>query len=167
MQTGLRVSELIDLNCGDVNLGTGAHVKCRGKGRKARTIPLRKDTVKALQTWLAERGTADDRPLFVSNRNGRLSRDAVERIVHKNVALASDRCRTLKAKRVSPHCLRHTAAMELLHQGVDCTVIALWLGHESVETTGMYLHADEPLAKLPGAVCFSREPVVRTLTVET
>jgi len=141
-QTGLRVSELIDLNCGDVNLGTGAHVKCRGKGRKARATPLRKDTVKALQTWLAERGAADDQPLFVSNRNGRLSRDAVERIVHKNVALASDRCRTLKAKRVSPHCLRHTAAMELLHQGVDCTVIALWLGHESVETTGMYLHAD-------------------------
>ena len=142
VQTGLRVSELIDLNCGDVNLGTGAHVKCRGKGRKARATPLRKDTVKALQTWLAERGAADDQPLFVSNRNGRLSRDAVERIVHKNVALASDRCRTLKAKRVSPHCLRHTAAMELLHQGVDCTVIALWLGHESVETTGMYLHAD-------------------------
>lgn len=142
VQTGLRVSELIDLNCGDVNLGTGAHVKCQGKGRKARTVPLRKDTVEALQSWLAECGTADDQPLFVSNRNGRLSRDAVERIVHKNVALASDRCRTLKAKRVSPHCLRHTAAMELLHQGVDCTVIALWLGHESVETTGVYLHAD-------------------------
>ena len=85
---------------------------------------------------------ADDQPLFISNRGGRLSRDAVERIVHKNVALASDRCRTLKAKRVSPHCLRHSAAMELLHPGVDCTVIALWLGHESVETTGMYLHAD-------------------------
>ncbi len=142
VQTGLRVSELIGLNCGDVNLGTGAHVKCRGKGRKARATPLRKDAVKALRAWLAERGAADDQPLFVSNRNGRLSRDAVERIVHKNVALASDRCRTLKAKRVSPHCLRHTAAMELLHQGVDCTVIALWLGHESVETTGIYLHAD-------------------------
>ena len=142
MQTGLRVSELINLRCGDVVLGTGAHVRCRGKGRKDRSTPLRADTVTALGAWLDERCDTADRPLFVSNRNGRLSRDAVKRIVRKYVALASERCPTLKGKRVSPHCLRHTAAMELLHKGVGCTVIALWLGHESVETTQIYLHAD-------------------------
>ena len=142
MQTGLRVSELIDVHCGDVVLGTGAHVRCRGKGRKDRSTPLRADTVAVLGAWLDERADAADRPLFVSNRNGRLSRDAVERIVQKYVALASERCPTLKSKHVSPHCLRHTAAMELLHKGVGCTVIALWLGHESVETTQIYLHAD-------------------------
>jgi integrase/recombinase XerD len=142
VQTGLRVSELIDLRCGDVVLGTGAHVRCRGKGRKDRSTPLRADTVAVLGAWLDERADTADRPLFVSNRNGRLSRDAVERIVQKYVALASERCPTLKGKHVSPHCLRHTAAMALLHKGVGCTVIALWLGHESVETTQIYLHAD-------------------------
>ena len=142
VQTGLRVSELIDLRRGDAVLGTGAHVRCWGKGRKERATPLRADTTSVLAAWLAERADAADRPLFVSNRNGRLSRDAVERIVKKHVALASERCRTLKGKHVSPHCLRHSAAMEPLHQGVGSTVIALWLGHESVETTQIYLHAD-------------------------
>ena len=142
VQTGLRVSELIDLRCGDVVLGTGAHVRCRGKGRKDRSTPLRADTAVVLGAWLDERADAADRPLFVSNRNGRLSRDAVERIVGKYVALASERCPTLKAKHVTPHCLRHTAAMELLSQGVGCTIIALWLGHESVDSTQIYLHAD-------------------------
>ena len=125
-----------------MDLGQGAHVACRGKGRKARATPLRADTVKVLRDWLDERSAAGDQPLFVSNRSTRLSRDAVERIVRKYVALASDRCQTLKRKRVSPHCLRHSAAMELLQRGVGSAVIALWLGHESVETTRIYLHAD-------------------------
>ena len=142
VQTGLRVSELIGLDCGDVDVGQGAHVACWGKGRKARATPLRADTVKVLRDWLDERAAASDQPLFVSNRDTRLSRDAIERIVRKYVALASDRCQTLKGKRVSPHCLRHTAAMELLHRGVGSAIIALWLGHESVETTRIYLHAD-------------------------
>jgi len=142
LQTGLRVSELINLTCGDVALGTGAHVRCIGKGRKERSTPLRKDCVQALRVWLSERGGADSEPLFVSNRGARLSRDAVERIVHKHVELASDKCATLKGKRVSPHVLRHSAAMQLLQNGVDRTVIALWLGHESVESTQMYVHAD-------------------------
>ena len=142
VQTGLRVSELIDLRCGDVVLGTGAHVRCRGKGRKDRSTPLRADTVAVLGAWLDERADTVDRPLFVSNRNGRLSRDAIERIVGKYVALASELCPTLNGKNVTPHCLRHTAAMELLREGVGCTIIALWLGHEDVETTQVYLHAD-------------------------
>lgn len=142
LQTGLRVSELISLNCGDVALGTGAHVRCMGKGRKERATPLRKDCVEALRRWLSERKGADGEPLFVSNRADRLSRDAVERIVRKHVALAAQTCPTLRDKRVTPHVLRHSAAMQLLQNGVDRTVIALWLGHESVESTQMYIHAD-------------------------
>jgi integrase/recombinase XerD len=160
-QTGLRVSELINLTCGDVVIGTGAHVRCLGKGRKERATPLRKDCVEALRVWLAERGGADSEPLFASNRGDRLSRDAVERIVRKHVELASRTCPTLKGKRVTPHVLRHSAAMQLLQNGVDRTVIALWLGHESVETTQMYVHADlilkeqamaktQPVAASPG-----------------
>ncbi|MBR0986115.1 tyrosine-type recombinase/integrase [Bradyrhizobium liaoningense] len=142
LQTGLRVSELIGLSCGDIVLGTGAHVRCVGKGRKQRSTPIRKDSVKVLRDWLAERGGAETDPLFVSNRNQRLSRDAVEQIVRKHVKAASANCPSLKKKRVTPHVLRHSAAMQLLQNGVDRTVIALWLGHESVETTQMYIHAD-------------------------
>ena len=161
VQTGLRVSELINLTCGDVALGIGAHVRCIGKGRKERSTPLRKDCVQALRVWLSERGGADSEPLFVSNRGDRLSRDAVERIVRKHVEMASVTCPTLKGKRVTPHVLRHSAAMQLLQNGVDRTVIALWLGHESVESTQMYVHADielkekamaktQPVAVSPG-----------------
>lgn len=142
VQTGLRVSELISLNRGDVALGTGAHVRCLGKGRKERSTPLRKDCVKALRVWLSERGGADADPLFISNRGDRLSRDAIERLVHTHTEAASTRCPTISNKRVTPHVLRHSAAMQLLQSGVDRTVIALWLGHETVETTQMYIHAD-------------------------
>jgi site-specific recombinase XerD len=142
LQTGLRVSELINLTCGDAVLGTGAHVRCLGKGRKERATPLRKDSVTALRAWLVERGGEDHEPLFVSNRGSKLSRDAVERLVRKHAGVASEQCPTLANKRVSPHVLRHSAAMQLLQNGVDRTVIALWLGHESVETTQIYIHAD-------------------------
>jgi integrase/recombinase XerD len=142
LQTGLRVSELINLTCGDVALGTSPHVRCMGKGRKERSTPLRKDCTQALRVWLSERGGADNESLFVSNRGARLSRDAVERIVRKHVELAGETCLTLRGKRVTPHVLRHTAAMQLLQNGVDRTVIALWLGHESVDSTQMYIHAD-------------------------
>lgn len=142
LQTGLRVTELITLTCGDIGLGAGAHVRCMGKGRKERATPIRKDSIKLLRDWLAERkGKADD-PLFISNRGALLSRDAVEGIVRRHVETASQACPSLCSKRVTPHVLRHSAAMQLLHGGVDRTVIALWLGHESVETTQMYIHAD-------------------------
>jgi site-specific recombinase XerD len=142
LQTGLRVSELINLTCDDVVLGTGAHVRCMGKGRKERSTPLRKDCETAIRNWLTEHAGDHSKPLFVSNRGDRLSRDAVEHIVRKYVKLASNRCATLKGKRVTPHVLRHSAAMQLLQNGVDRTIIALWLGHESVETTQMYIHAN-------------------------
>ena len=142
LQTGLRVSELVSLSCGDIVLGTGAHVRCMGKGRKERATPLRKDSVRALRGWLSERAGANEDAVFISNRDARLSRDAVEQIVRKHARIAASTCPSFRKKRVTPHVLRHTAAMQLLQNGVDRTVIALWLGHESVETTQMYIHAD-------------------------
>jgi len=142
LQTGLRVGEIVALRRDDVAFGTGSHVRCYGKSRKLRCTPLRPDVSKALRAWLSEIDSASDAPVFPSSRGGRLSHDAVQRLVAKHAAAASRRCRSLAKKRVTPHVLRHSAAMALLHSGVDRTVIAMWLGHESVETTQIYLHAD-------------------------
>jgi site-specific recombinase XerD len=142
VQTGLRVSELIGLCCKDAVLGHGAHVRCLGKGRKARCTPLREDAVKALRAWLEEhRGQPVD-PLFPNRHGGPLSRDSIEHLVSKYASIARQRCPLLEKKHITPHVLRHSAAMELLQHGIDRAVIALWLGHESVETTQIYLHAD-------------------------
>lgn len=142
VQTGLRVSELIGLRGEDVVLGTGAHVRCNGKGRKQRSTPLRQETADVMASWLCELNGQPKEPAFPSIRGGPLSRDAVERLVARHSKSAQSHCPSLRRKRITPHVLRHTAAMELLHHGVDRSVIALWLGHESVETTQMYLHAD-------------------------
>jgi len=142
LQTGLRASEIIGLNLGDVHMGTGAHVSCHGKGRKDRITPLTGGTVATLRVWLAERAGDAANPLFPTQRGARLSRDALEHRLAKYVAAAARFCPTLATKRISVHVLRHTAAMRLLHAGVDTSVIALWLGHESVETTQIYLHVD-------------------------
>lgn len=141
VQTGLRVSELIGLRCQDVVLGAGAHVRCYGKGRKERSTPLRKETVAALRVWLRERQGALLDVAFPNNRGGSMSRDAVEYRLAKHLVEARQNCASLQQKHVTPHVLRHTAAMELLQSGVDRAVIALWLGHESVETTQRYFHA--------------------------
>ena len=95
-----------------------------------------------LRTWLAELGPDPDGPLFPTRAGGPLSRDAVERLVAKHAATAADSCPSIRGKNVTPHTLRHTAAMSLLRAGVDTSVIALWLGHEDTETTQIYLHAD-------------------------
>jgi site-specific recombinase XerD len=142
VQTGLRVSELTAIRRQDVALGTGGHVRCLGKGRKLRCTPLRRDVARVLEAWLLERPPEPEAPVFCSSRGGHLSGDAVERLVAKHVAAARRHCRSMESKRVTPHTLRHTAAMRLLQHGVDRSVIALWLGHESIETTQMYLHAD-------------------------
>ena len=138
IHTGLRVSELTGLRLQDVHLGTGPHLRCRGKGRKERCTPLTTVTVKVLRTWLRERGGESGDPLFPTRRGTPLSRDAVEHLVAKHAAA----CPSLTGKHVTPHTLRHSTAMALLHAGVDVSVIALWLGHESTETTQIYLHAD-------------------------
>lgn len=142
VQTGLRVSELISLRCQDIVLSTGAHVRCYGKGRKERCIPLRRETVMILRNWLRERNGRPEDSVFPNARGNRFSRDGVEYLLAKYVATAQEQCPSLKRKRVSPHVLRHTAAMDLLHHGVDSAVIALWFGHERLETTQMYFHAD-------------------------
>jgi site-specific recombinase XerD len=142
IQTGLRVSELTGLQCDDVHLGSGAHVSCHGKGRKERITPLTKTTVAVLRAWLTERNGKPREPLFPTIRGKALSRDALEQRLAKYAHIAAEHSPTLREKRITPHTLRHTAAMQLLHAGIDGTVIALWLGHEHVDTTQIYLHAD-------------------------
>jgi site-specific recombinase XerD len=144
IQTGLRVSEITALKLEDVRLDRGAaHVRCLGKGRKERITPLTAQTVKALRAYLRDRGdTPPNSPLFISLRRGPMSRDAVEHLVEVHRIRAAKACPSLAGKNVSPHVLRHTSAMLLLHAGTDRSTIALWLGHESIETTEIYLHAD-------------------------
>ena len=141
-QTGLRVSELINLKCEDISFESIAHLRCRGKGRKQRPVPLSSKTVAVLRNWLKQREESPAEPLFPSCRGGALSRDAVELLVKKHAATARKKCSTLINKNVSPHVLRHTAAVRLLEAGNDRSIIALWLGHESVDTTQIYLDAD-------------------------
>jgi integrase/recombinase XerD len=141
-QTGLRASELIGLTCGDLRLGVGAHVSCLGKGRKQRITPLTKQTVTVMHAWARERDGSPDDPLFATSTGRPLTRDALERRLAKHAAIATAHSPSLAAKTITPHVLRHTAAMRLLHAGVDTTVIALWLGHEQIQTTQIYLHAD-------------------------
>jgi integrase/recombinase XerD len=142
IQTGLRLSEMTSLRREDVVLGTGAHVRCMGKGRKERCTPLTKQAVKTVKTWLQELPRGADTIIFPNTRGRRLSADGVQFLLAKHLVTARQHCPSLKKKRVTPHVLRHTAAMELLQAGVDRSVIALWLGHESIETTQMYLDAD-------------------------
>jgi len=142
MQTGLRASELIGLRCQDVVLGCGAHVRCLGKGRRERCTPLRKDALATLRAWLRERNGQPSEPLFPNARGNPLSHDGLEYILSKHVATAKVKCPSLLTKRVTPHVLRHSLAMTLLQSGIDRSIIALWLGHRSVETTQIYLHAN-------------------------
>jgi site-specific recombinase XerD len=142
IQTGLRVSELVSLRCEDVVLGTGAHVRCVGKGRKKRARPLTTKTAAVLKAWLDELDAQPAAPLFPTRQGAPLSRYAVTVLVARHAYAAAASCRSLAAKKVSPHVLRHTAAMRLLHAGVDISVIALWLGHEGIQTTQIYVHAD-------------------------
>jgi integrase/recombinase XerD len=143
LQAGLRVSELTSLHREDVKLGTGAHVRTFGKGRKTRCTPLRRDVARVLEAWLREQQSAGPRhPVFPSIRGGPMSRDAVQRLLAKHLTAAAKVCPSLNGRNITPHSLRHSAAMNLLRCGVDRSVIALWLGHESMETTQIYLHAD-------------------------
>jgi site-specific recombinase XerD len=145
LQTGLRVSELTTLTRADVHLGPGPHVRCTGKGRKERFTPLTTQVTRLLRAWLHERGGAPADPLFPTSRGQPLSRDAVELLVTRHARTAQASCPALRSKTVTPHVLRHSAAMALLHAGTDITVIALWLGHERAETAQIYIHADQTI----------------------
>ena len=142
LQTGLRLSELTGLRCQDVELGPGAHVKCLGKGRKRRDTPLDRQTVSLLRAWLEERGGEPDDPLFPSRQGGRLSADAVQRLVAKHVAAARASCPSLRSKRITAHNLRHSCVMDLLESGVDVATVSIWLGHEKLESLKPYTHSD-------------------------
>jgi len=159
-QTGLRISELTGLTRRDVHLGAGAHVACHGKGRKDRITPLTSGTIAALRDWLGEHSGSPDAPLFPTRRGNKLSRDAIEHRIAHYATKASAGCPSLHGKTVTAHVLRHTTAMRLLHAGVDTSVIALWLGHVSVDTTQIYLHADLELKEQ--ALARTRPPNGRT-----
>jgi site-specific recombinase XerD len=140
-QTGLRLSEMTGMTRKDVTLGTGAHVRVIGKGRKERCVPLARPTVAVLRAWLREPPRGDGQILFPNARGKRLSSDGIHYLLIRHVNAAVKVCPSLKGKRVTIHVLRHTMAIDLLQEGVDRSVIALWLGHESVETTQIYLEA--------------------------
>jgi site-specific recombinase XerD len=142
VQTGLRLSEITGLCRAGVCLGTGAHVRVVGKGRKERSTPLTRATAEVLRTWLREIEGGDEAVVFPSARGARLSADGVQYLLAKHVAQAGKTCPSLVKKHVTAHVLRHTTAMELLQAGVERSVIALWLGHESIETTQIYLDAN-------------------------
>jgi site-specific recombinase XerD len=142
LQTGLRVSELIGLDCADVALGAGGHVRCEGKGRRQRAVPLTSSTQHVLRAWMAERAGRPRDPLFPTRTGRRLSPDAIERRVAIHAAAAAKRYPSLQAKRLHPHVLRHSCAMSLLHAKVDVAVLALWLGHADIRSTDAYIHAD-------------------------
>ncbi len=142
IQTGLRVSELTSLNCNNITLGTGANVRCEGKGRKQRAVPLTPAVAALLQIWLSERAGHPTDPLFPTRTGRRLSRDAVALRVATHAATAAAGCPSLVGKRIHPHVMRHSCAMQLLQAGVDTSVVALWLGHAGVRSTDAYLHAD-------------------------
>jgi integrase/recombinase XerD len=159
IQTGLRISELARLTCADVTLGVGAHVHCIGKGRKERRTPLVSTTVDVLQVWLAERDGAPFEPLFPTTTGKPLSRDAIERRIALHASAATEGCHSLATKQVTAHTLRHTCAMRLLTSGVDVAVIALWLGHEQVSTTNIYLHAD--MSQKERAIARTTQPTTK------
>jgi len=160
VQTGLRISELIGLTRSDVHLGPGPHVACHGKGRKDRITPLTTLTRDVLRSWLTEISADPQTPVLPARQGRRLSRDAIEHRIAHYTRRASLDCPSLRTKTVTAHALRHTAAMRLLHAGVDTSVIALWLGHVSVDTTQIYLHADLNLKEK--ALARTRPPTGRT-----
>jgi integrase/recombinase XerD len=141
-QTGLRASELTNLKIADVQFGAGAHVATLGKGRRERVTPLTDTTAKTITIWLKERAGNPSDPLFPTRTGGALTRDALARRVTKYAADAAAGCPSLHGKTITPHVLRHTAAMRLLHAGIDTSIIALWLGHAEIQTTQIYLHTD-------------------------
>lgn len=142
LQTGLRISELRSLDLNDIDPGVGAHVRCTGKGRRQRCTPLTSATTTIMSNYLAERATRSGSALFCGPHGARLSRDALEHRIRIHAATATRACPSLATKHVTMHTLRHTAAMNLLAEGVDVSVIALWLGHQQTQSTDAYLHAN-------------------------
>jgi integrase/recombinase XerD len=160
VQTGLRISEICSLTCGDIHLGVGPYVACTGKGRRQRITPLTRTTVSTMSTYLAERTTHPGTALFCGTHGQPLSRDALEHRLATHLATAATTHPSLTTKHVTMHTLRHTAAMALLAAGVDVSVIALWLGHTDTHSTDAYLHADMTIKQ--AAIDRTTPPHVKT-----
>ena len=159
--TGARVSELITLKLKDICFQRNASVTIYGKGRKQRTVPLWKSTARSLRSWIKEITDDPEAPLFPDSNGRFLSRSGVEHRLRRAVGIAAHTCPSLRGHRISPHTVRHTTAMHLLQSGVDITVIALWLGHESLQTTHMYVEAN--LAMKERALARLQEPSMKAL----
>lgn len=147
IQTGLRVSEPVSLKVDSIQIGLHSQLECVGKGRKQRVIPLQKNTVKLLAAWIRELPNPPATPLFPTHSGTPMTRAAVAKLVARHITTAAERCPSLNEKNVTPHTLRHTCAMTLLHAGIDTVSIALWLGHANIQTTQVYLHADLELKR--------------------
>lgn len=147
IQTGLRVSELVGLRIDSIQIGPHSQLECVGKGRKQRVIPLQKNTARLLVAWLRELPVVTGTPLFPTHAGTAMTRAAVTKLVARHVQSAAEQCPSLSGKNVTPHTLRHTCAMSLLHAGIDTASIALWLGHANIQTTQIYLHADLELKR--------------------
>jgi len=161
IRTGMRVSELINLRWNDITIGSSSHVHCVGKGRKERVTPITKNTASVLKSWFNENKSTNENLVFINTRKGKLSRDGFRYILKKYIRQVSDNCVTLKRKCISPHSLRHTAAMQLLEAGVDTMIIAIWLGHESIESTQIYIKAD--LKMKENALNKTKDPKIKSL----
>lgn len=142
VRTGMRAAELTALCCENLVLHPSAYAECLGKGRKQRRTPLRRETVGVLREWLRERDGEPSDPVFPSRRGSALGHDGLDCLLKKHLVVARRHCPSLRQKRITFHCLRHSLAMSLLQGGADRSVIALFLGHEQVESTSIYLHAD-------------------------
>lgn len=140
--TGARVSEITTLRVGDLHLDDGGAIHIRGKGRKQRSVPLWRRTVRLLRQWLKQTDSSPDNPLLPNSRGAAMTRAGVAQRLRRTMKLAAQRDSTLGNRTVSPHTIRHTTAMHMLQSGVDLSVIAMWLGHESIQTTHQYLRAD-------------------------
>jgi len=147
IQTGLRVSELISLRIDSIQIGPHSQLECLGKGRKQRIIPLQKNTIALLTAWIAELPPVARTPLFPTSTGKQLTRAAAGKLVARHTSTATEHCPSLTGKNITPHTLRHTCAMTLLHAGIDTASIALWLGHANLQTTQVYLHADLELKR--------------------
>ncbi len=140
--TGARASEIASLRIADVHLNDGGAVHIRGKGRKQRAIPLWRTTVRLLRSWLKQIDNSSERPLLPNAHGSAMTRAGVAQRLRHATAIAVQQDGSLHHQRISPHTIRHTTAMHMLQSGVDLSVIAMWLGHESIQTTHQYLQAD-------------------------
>ena len=154
--TGARVSEIAQIHRGDLQLVSAGRVLLHGKGRKERVLPLWKQTVRLLKHWITEITSDPLAPLFPNRHGMPMTRSGIETRLKAAVRIATANCPSLQTRRVSPHVIRHTTAMHLLQSGVDLTVISLWLGHESPETTHQYVEAN--LAMKEKALASLQEP---------